>query len=56
MKNKTLFQLRLITKAALEMQLLVRCVCTNKVTLYFNLVPLLIKRKTTPNQMEITRC
>jgi len=44
----------LITKTTLEMYLLFRGLCINKVTLYFNLMLLLMKRKTTPDRMGIT--
>jgi len=44
-----------MTKTRLEMYLLFRGLCTKEVTLYFNLVLLLMKRKTTHDQVEITR-
>jgi len=46
--------MRFTTITTLEMQLLFRGFCTTKVTLYFNLMLLLMKRKTTPHWVEIT--
>jgi len=44
-----------MTKTTLEMKLLFRGLCTNTVTLYFNLMLLLMISKTTPDRGEITR-
>jgi len=43
----------LITQATLQMQLLFRGLCTIKVTLYFKLLLLLIKRETKPARVEL---